>query len=160
MTFNKKQILSSVVIMGITTLFLILSVVVSNREAEQIIPLMSHDEYLELWKDSTAEEWTIPIINKHDVLIIKKTDAVILTQEPNYVVIVGNEEKIEKVISLGFDLHEPQEWDIQKRSIKVWINNREDLEFLRKIASDVFPGTIPGYFYAGAYDAEIEWFPD
>ena len=101
---------------------------------------------------------TVPIRGQNDISIILKTGVIIMTQEPDYVVIIGNQERIESVKSLGFTLKEPVEAEHKLRQIKVWVSNKEQFEQVYKIASDVWPGgEIPGYILGRAFDYQIQW---
>jgi hypothetical protein len=101
---------------------------------------------------------TVPISDCSDVNVIIHTGVVIMTQEPTYVVVIGDQKRIQALRDSGFELRVPVETDHRMRQIRVWIRDKKHLQLFFDIASDVWPpGKIPGYVEARAYDSEIRW---
>lgn len=104
---------------------------------------------------------TVLISNPRDISMIASTGVIVMTQEPDYVVIIGDEKRIDTIKSLGFTLREPVEADHKLRAIKIWLSNKEQFEQVLQVASDVWPvGDIPGYVYGQAFDYQIKLFKD
>ena len=104
---------------------------------------------------------TVLISDPKDISMIAGAGVIIMTQEPDYVVIIGDEKRIDTIKSLGFTLREPVEADHKLRAIKIWLSNKEQLERVLQVASDVWPvRDIPGYVYGQAFDYQIKLVKD
>lgn len=100
----------------------------------------------------------IPIEESSDISTIRQTGTIIMTREPDYVIIIGDQNQIDAIKALGFSLIHPSENDHKLRAVKIWVSDKEQIRELRKILSDLWPvGDIPGYVYGGAFDFQIEW---
>ncbi len=94
---------------------------------------------------------------------IESTGVVIQTIEPNYVVILGDRLRLEKVRRLGFTMVDAIETDHRLRLFRVLIHNIDEFLRLHAIAADVWPDHLPVdakfplYVRGRAYDSEFKW---
>ena len=112
-------------------------------------------------KKEEREVLTIQIITKTDVSRIRHTGAMIMTEEPDYVVALGDKKRIDAVKQLGLVFREPKEADLKLRFFSVWITTKEQLQLLIDNATDVFPPAPPPSYVSGRiYDMEVQFLRD
>ena len=118
---------------------------------------MSIEEYENLLSDPQAEVAKVLIKDRNDISIIHNIGVIIITQEPQYLLITGDLKKINKIKTL-FSVREPRETDYRMRPIRVWIENSKQIEELSRAGVDIWPiEHLPGYIYGGAFDCTIKW---
>ena len=119
-------------------------------------PPLSIDELEDLYERGEIQAFTVRIHAPQDIPRLRATGVIIETKELKYVVVLGDQKRVNAVRSLGFTLRESVENDHKRRRIRVWIDTKEQLEELHRIASDVWPANVPSYVYGQAFDFEIE----
>ena len=101
--------------------------------------------------------------NPGDLQQIESTGVIVQTREPDYVVILGDRERADKLRSMGFSLQEPVETDHKRRKFRALIRNVGELKRLHTIVSDVWPDhwpedtKFPLHVSGRAYDSEFKW---
>ena len=121
-------------LMTIVLTFISLSV-----SAETELPPLTKRYLGELFSRGDLNVVKIFLQHPGEVAQLESTGVIIQTIEPDYVVIVGDSQRIEKVRRMGFTLVEPVETDNKRRRFRILINSAEELFRLRAIACDVWP---------------------
>lgn len=141
-------------------LTIVLTFISMSVSAETELPPLTKKDLGELFSRGDLNVVKIFLQHPGDVPQIESTGVVIHTIEPDYVVIRGDSQRIEKVRRMGFTLVEPVEKDHKTRRFRVLIDNREELLRLRAIACDVWPDLykqFPFYVHGLAYDSDFKW---
>ena len=112
-------------------------------------------------KKEEREVLTIQITTKTDVSRIRHTGAMIMTEEPDYVVALGDKKRIDAVKQLGLVFREPKEADHKLRFFSVWITTKEQLQLLINNVTDVFPPSSPPSYVRGRIrDMDVQFLRD
>ena len=145
-------------LMTIVLTFISLSV-----SAETELPPLTKRYLGELFSRGDLNVVKIFLQHPGEVAQIESTGVIIQTIEPDYVVIQGDSQRIEKVRRMGFTLVDPVEKDHKIRRFRVLINSEEELFRLYAIANDVWPdrrldfNQFPLYVYGRTYDCDFKW---
>jgi hypothetical protein len=126
---------------------------------EPTYPPLTKKDIAVLYGSRQVREVRVPIKNTSDISAIRCTGVVIMTQEPNYVFVIGDQERVDAVTSLGFTLKEAVESDYKPRTFRARVTSREQIDKVRSLATDVLPscGDTSDYLCGLASDGEIEW---
>jgi hypothetical protein len=134
-----------------------------TASAETGQPPLTKKDIGELYSHGDLGVAKIFLQQSSDVQQIESTGVVIQTREPNYVVILGDRQRLEKVRAMGFSMEDSIEADHKLRQFRVLIHNIDEFLRLRTIAADVWPdhwptNTKPPVYVRGrAYDSEFKW---
>jgi hypothetical protein len=102
------------------------------------------------------------MINSHNTIsLINKTGVIIMTKESEYVVVAGDQKRIDTIKAYGFHTRESVEKDHKLRNVKIWVNSKKQIDEIRKSISDVFPvDESSGYIHGRAYDYQLKFLQD
>jgi len=141
---------------------IVLTFISLSVSAETELPPLTKKDMGELF--SRGDFYAVKIFLQHpgEVAQIESTGVIIHTREPDYVVIRGDSQRIEKVRRMGFTLVAPVEKDHKIRPFRVLISSEEELLSLYAIANDVWPdqrlvfNQFPLYVYGRTYDCDFK----
>lgn len=89
--------------------------------------------------------------------LIESIGALIMVNGSEYLVVAGDRSQINKIIALKCKTRAPIESDYKYRKVKIFVKNKEDLEEIRKICSDIFPiENLPGQIKCRVLDFQID----
>ena len=131
-----------------------------SASAETELPPLTEKDMGKLFSRGDLNVVKIFLQHPGEVAQLESTGVIIQTIEPDYVVIVGDSQRIERVRRMGFTLVEPVEEDHKLRRFRVLIHSMEAFLRLRAIACDVWPDYkpfFPFYVHGRAYDSDFKW---
>mgnify|MGYP003571930292 CR=1 FL=1 len=135
-----------------------------SASAETELPPLTEKDMGKLFSRGDLNVVKIFLQHPGEVAQLESTGVIIQTIEPDYVVIVGDSQRIERVRRMGFTLVEPVEEDHKLRRFRVLIDSVEAFLRLRAIVCDVWPDQrladkqfFPLYVHGRAYDSDFKW---
>ena len=111
----------------------------------------------ELFATGKLQLVTVPKKNSVTLTIIRNMGAIIMVNEPNYLVVAGDESQIKEMESLKYNVRTPIESDYKYRAIRIPVKTTQEVQEIRRVCSDVLPvGNIPGHVYCRVLDYQCE----